>query len=295
MPVMCGIESKVPTRIVGGVDVNVVRKYSWQVGLKSRKNKADNYFCGGSIITDKHILTAAHCVFVGDPCSGTIQKVIYVGIGDHRQEQTTDNLPDFLKPVRSIKITPHREFNCYSAENDVAIIELSRPIGLLKHADVIHPICLPKDDSETYQGSTATLTGWGSLLGYDWPDRPSSELPNVLQEAQVTIQPNSKCNRQYQEVLAGVSNPEVEPQEIKYSMICTRNKEGYEEGGKSPCHGDSGGPLTVKEDGKHVQVGVVSFGLGCASKGSPAIYQRASKFLRWIKNQVGKDNIYTLP
>ncbi|CAL4117136.1 unnamed protein product [Meganyctiphanes norvegica] len=298
-PVKCGIESKAPTRIVNGVDVNVARKYSWQVGLKDSKQEAEKYFCGGTIITDKHILTAAHCMFIGGcPVKEAKRKVIFVGIGDHRQEQTTDNHPDFLEPVRSIKITPHPEYSCATVENDVAIIELSRPIDLLKHADFIHPICLPNDDSKTYRGLTATVTGWGSLVGYDPSDLllpPPPVLPNILQEAQVSIQPNSKCKRQYKNILESIPvTAENRPKDIKDSMICTRNNGGFDGGGKGPCMGDSGGPLTVKEDGKHVQVGQVSFGLGCASKGSPAIYQRTSKFLRWIKVQVGAETIYTL-
>ena len=77
------------------------------------------------------------------------------------------------------------------------------------------------------------------------------------------------------------------------SNVDSKTEEGFENGGKDSCQGDSGGPLTIKENTQHVAIGVVSFGLGCASNGFPGFYTRVTRFLDWIKTQVGSDIIYT--
>ncbi|CAL4193191.1 unnamed protein product, partial [Meganyctiphanes norvegica] len=292
--VKCGVENPVPTRIVNGVDVNVARKYSWQVGLKPRKHRAENYFCGGSIITNKHILTAAHCFYdfpLFAPCFKNIPDKVFVGIGDHQQEDTIDDLSDVTDLIRSMSITTHKDYNCETNDNDIAIIELSRPIDLLKHADVLHPICLPKDDCETYEGLTATVSGWGGLVGYNIPENQlpgfQQKFPNILQETQVKVLKNSKCSSQ----IDGKYPPAV----FTDNMVCAATEEGYEDGGTDACQGDSGGPLSVKDNEKHVQIGLVSFGFGCASKGNPGVYARVCKFLPWIENIVGTEKTYNLP
>ncbi|CAL4106155.1 unnamed protein product, partial [Meganyctiphanes norvegica] len=282
--VKCGIETNAPTRIINGVDVEVARKYSWQVGLKDTNHRSEGYFCGGSIITNQHILTAAHCVIPSTrkgslTCAKPVYRV-FVGIGDHKQEETTDNFSDFLELIPSMNIIPHPEYNCFTLDNDLAIIKLKMPIDLQKHAGVIHPVCLPKDDSKTYQGLTATSTGWGSVVGYNEGEEYSPNYPNILQEVQVSVMNNSKCIKQ---------------RLISDNMLCTANEEGYAEGGKDACQGDSGGPLFVKQKGRHVQIGITSDGKGCASKENPGVYSRVSKFIDWIEKEVEPETIFTLP
>ncbi|CAL4210613.1 unnamed protein product, partial [Meganyctiphanes norvegica] len=275
--VRCGIENTATQRIVNGVDVSVIRKYSWQVGLSA--DKTVNYYCGGSIISDKHILTAAHCFYdfpQGGACSKNVPSEVYVGIGDHNYAQTTENLPDFSEPILFKQVVTHPNYNCSTFDSDIAVIELSKSIDLVKHADAIHPICLPKDNSKNYEGSTATVSGWGSTVGYNPNEIKDPAYPNILQEADVTVKTNTECG-------------------IPDDQLCAGTDEGYETGGKDACQGDSGGPLYVKETAtQHVQVGVVSYGAGCASKGLSGVYARVGFFLDWIKTQVGSETTYTV-
>ncbi|CAL4221321.1 unnamed protein product, partial [Meganyctiphanes norvegica] len=294
--IRCGIENPAAPRIVNGVDVSVVRKYSWQVGLAAGKQFL--YNCGGSIITNKHILTAAHCFKNPTdgivPCSMNLVKQTYVGIGDHNQGESDDNLPDLVEPILIKQVTLHENYTCDANLWDIAVVELTTPIDLLKHADAIHPICLPKDNSKTYEGLIATISGWGTTIGYNLPATPPPpQLPNILQEAQVTVNSITDCKSNYNNITIGNITGSVFV-DLEQNL-CAGTDQGFENGGEDTCQGDSGGPISVKETGQHVQIGVVSHGFGCASEGFPGVYARVSYFLDWIKSKVGSEATYTLP
>ncbi|GLH06073.1 Trypsin alpha-3 [Gryllus bimaculatus] len=70
------------------------------------------------------------------------------------------------------------------------------------------------------------------------------------------------------------------------SLLCA----GRRAGGVDTCQGDSGGPLIVKENGKNILIGIVSFGYGCGQPGTPGLYTRVASFLPWIRDQMGQDN-----
>ena len=124
---------------------------------------------------------------------------------------------------------------------------------------VVQPICLgePGDD---YEGVTALVTGWGKL-------NSSGPQSDILQEVNVTTISNQECRASYGH------------HRITDNMICAQAA------GRDSCQGDSGGPLAVLgQDGSYRQIGVVSWGRGCARPGYPGVYTRLSSLLGWIEN-----------
>jgi len=148
----------------------------------------------------------------------------------------------------------------------------------------IRPVCLPADASQTYEGETATVTGWGNT--YRPPLPPL--FPPSLQEVEVGVITNKACAEDYG--YNGHAN-------ITESMLCAV----VPGGGKDACQGDSGGPLMVTNgDGEtpgqnYYQIGVVSTGHGCAKANYPGIYSRVTVALDWIKKVLAGDNAIHCP
>ena len=104
----------------------------------------------------------------------------------------------------------------------------------------VQPICLP-DPSQDYDNVYAEVTGWGATLNSTNP------YPAILQEVTVRTMSTEQCRERYGE------------SKITEQMLCAASP------GKDSCGGDSGGPLAVLgQDGSYSQIGVVSWGLGCA-------------------------------
>ena len=120
------------------------------------------------------------------------------------------------------------------------------------------PICLP-DPAQDYDNVKALVTGWGRL-------KSGGQLPNILQEVNVTTMTNQQCRRK-----------KYSHSEITDYMICAGDV------GRDSCQGDSGGPLSVLgQDDRYSQIGIVSWGEGCAKPGYPGVYTRLTSLLDWV-------------
>ena len=160
------------TRIVGGQETEV-NEYPWQVGLVFPSSKVP--FCGGSIISDRHIMTAAHCT------AGKSISSIRVLLGEH---DTTDSVAD----IRTISaITDHPSYQANTLAYDFSILTLSSPITFNR---VMAPVCLPADVTSLYTGQLATVTGWGTTSF-------GGSLSGKLLEVDVTVTSNAQCNNAY--------------------------------------------------------------------------------------------------
>ncbi|KAK8400271.1 hypothetical protein O3P69_003165 [Scylla paramamosain] len=254
-----GVENGV--RIVGGVEVSPKNKYPWMVGMAYFG--ATSYSCGASIITNFHVLTAAHCLFEIETKIPIPASSIMVGIADHKQYSTDDDVVGVTGLVAIQNYTVFSSYDPYGKDFDIAILTLKEPLNFTFHQ--VGPICLPKNNNNTYAGVLATAVGWGDTI-------ENGTQPDVLMEVQVPIIDQASCASN----VNGLTD----------NMICA----GLDEGGKDSCSGDSGGPLSVVEDGRHVLVGVTSFGLGCAQPMNPGVYARVTEFLTWISEntQSGK-------
>ncbi|XP_059490155.1 brachyurin-like [Neocloeon triangulifer] len=235
------------SRIVGGV-IASPGQFPFQAGLYLDGSG----FCGGSLISDTVVMTAAHC------CDGTRTYDAHLGaqvIGD----QTEPN----HQVVRSTDGQLHENYNSFTLDNDICVIRLPAPVS----GNGIASVRLPSRSQvgETFQGVVATSSGWG---------RPSDADPSISQDLRfvddVTIMSNAECASYFGSIITP-----------RHLCIDTTN------GGV--CNGDSGGPLTIFEtDGVKTQVGVTSFvsSAGCES-GSPHGYCRVSEYLDWLATNAG--------
>ena len=237
----CGVKGG-SDRIVGG-QTTEAHEYPWQVGLVNGPN-GRTPFCGGTLISTTHVLTAAHCtaVFNHQPNN------IYVILGEH---VTNDNQ---VTRVGVAEVIADPNYNPQTVNSDFSILRLARPVSF---TSTIRPACLPAqtNPAPTYVGQVATVTGWGTLSS-------GGAQPTVLQEVNVTVTTNSACNSAY-----GT---------ITDMMLCASAP------GKDSCQGDSGGPLVLQENGRQALVGVVSWGAGCAKPGYPGVYARTTRRMDWL-------------
>ena len=195
-------------RIVEGGEAT---QYSlpWQVALvwKGRNQP----FCGGTLISANHVLTAAHC---------TKSDNFDIIVGEH---SITDSSDGTRHEICNIKI--HPEYNSPTPyNNDFSIVTLRTPVSLGARAV---PACLPDvsvaGDALALAGTSLTVSGWGKLS-------EGGSNPNVLHEVAVSAITNSQCMNSYvgSEIEGWITN----------SMICAGN---IDQGKVDSCHGDSGG------------------------------------------------------
>ncbi|KAF7992147.1 hypothetical protein HCN44_001472 [Aphidius gifuensis] len=249
-------------KIVGGQDA-IPSEFPWLVSI-TRKG---GHFCGGTIINNKFILTAAHCL-----CSGLNSipvNQLKVTLGEYNLRET--EIPaSIIKNIKNVVVHPSHK--CGQYIDDIAILELGETIVW---SNSIQPACLPigQDDVnyQIFNGESATAAGWGWL----GENRTEYKRTDKLQKVDVNIIENKVCRDWYE---SQGKKTRVGPQQM-----CA----GHESGGRDSCWADSGGPLMVGSNlgDSIVVVGVVSSGLGCARPKLPGIYTRISEYIPWITQQ----------
>jgi len=160
----------------------------------------------------------------------------------------------------------HPNYNSRTLVNDIALVKLAAPI-VFNTAD-IQPICGPEQNDQFVHRKTF-CSGWGTLSS------GGACCPQTLQYVSMNITTNAYCNNAYPR------------DQITADMICATDNTGSTQ--RDSCQGDSGGPLFVQDDnGIHSLVGIVSWGIGCAS-GYPGVYARVTHFHDWILDTM-RDN-----
>jgi len=204
--------------------------------------------CGATLIHDDILLTAAHC----NPLE-TNQVVVHA----YHKGRPSEN-----SELRWIeRRIVHPQYNIDTWNFDVMLLKLSEPVT------TVEKVKINNDSSKPAVLDTVTPLGLGRIAEVD------GSFPNVLQEVHVRVIDSRKCNQ----------SP-MYPGWIQDNMICA----GVSGGGQDACFGDSGGPLLQRdiETNEIVQVGIVSFGTGCARPDKPGVYHRVSSSYDWIQEQI---------
>uniref|UniRef100_A0A667ZU84 trypsin n=1 Tax=Myripristis murdjan TaxID=586833 RepID=A0A667ZU84_9TELE len=229
----------------------------WQVSLNNGW-----HYCGGTLISDRWVVSAAHCLKNED---------IEVRLGEHHIRYK-DGPEQFIAPAA---IIPHPDYDRYTINNDIMLIKLAEPA---KFDEYVQPIALPSSCASA--GTQCLVSGWGATKS------PFGCL-KCLHCLDLPVLSQEDCERSY-------------PNRITSSMFCAGFLEGGKDScqefhsgnlvsscllNKTKCflclhQGDSGGPLVCNGELQ----GVVSWGWGCAEENRPGVYAKVCKFTDWIRS-----------
>lgn len=239
-------------RIVGGVDA-IAHSWPWIINLTF-----GGYVCGGTIIDDTTVLTAAHC------CDGFQNRVRHVKgtIGDHRYDKIDAGEQEF----KATRVVTHPDYSRRTIANDICVVKF--PTMDLNYRKTAARACLPPAGWTPPDGQRCWSAGWGIMS--------NGKPADVLQEVDLEIISDEKCEKTKNSGYL-----------VEGAMMCA----GWLEGGKDGCQGDSGGPLICANDQNHpIIAGITSWGFGCGTKNSPGVWTKVSSYIPWIQSLMDKES-----
>jgi len=236
--------------IVGG---QTARQHQFPF-IVSLRNLQNFHFCGATIISDRWILSAAHCT---QNQNALAQNIVAVLGAQHRANDG--------QPIRIDAVINHPQYNGRWLLNDICVLRTAQVIQFIQGR--IHPVGLPNRSFNIGPNARCWIAGWG-LTGY--PNVNNNNVPPFLQFKEARTISLGECRQR----LAPVR---LEPL-VHANKLCTLTADGL-----GTCRGDSGGPLV---DDNGICVGIVSWGIPCGTR-HPDVYTHVFSHLDFIVGTTG--------
>ncbi|KAJ6637212.1 Phenoloxidase-activating factor 3 [Pseudolycoriella hygida] len=268
----CGIS--INTRIIGGEDAGP-GQFPWMARLAYRNKTSGlvSYRCAGTVISDKYVVTASHCV------TNLIDELelVLVRLGELDSKSSNicstsgNTLCSESQDFEIENIVHHPNYDIPKYSNDIALIRLNRQ----SNASFISPLCLPMGNyAETdldLVGRNGIVAGWGAISAGSTTPSP------ILQWLRIPFVNTSVCAASYAQFSANSRTPII----VGAGQVCVQGRANAD-----ACQGDSGGPLmseTTQGTDRYALLGIVSFGpRTCGVSNFPGVYTRVSSYIDWI-------------
>lgn len=257
----CGRRAPSRARIIGGTTTKP-GEYPWMVSihLQDRITKRFVHFCGGSILNERYIVTAAHCI---KQHSVPSRYLIYTGLYEISKKS--------IEPAKMYEISElvvHKDYNYSDYKNDIALLRTKEPIKIEGTSGYVNGICLPHSNEDP--SGWAFVSGWGRT-------KEGGKTSGTLRVVKVPLVSRALCRQTYEKPYNYYDSGFT----ILDSQICAGIV------GKDSCQFDSGGPLTQRnKKGIFTLIGIVSFGIGCANQHFPGVYTKVAYFMDWLEENM---------
>ncbi|XP_049879106.1 serine protease gd-like isoform X2 [Pectinophora gossypiella] len=254
-----------PNPLVVGGKPTLEGQWPWQIALYQTQTVDNKYICGGTLVSHKQVITAAHCITRKGSNRVVNKNTLTVYLGKHNLRTSVEGVQ-----IRLVgEITVHPQYNASAFSRDVGILTLREPVT---YTDFVRPACLwPENqiDLSNVIGKKGSVVGWGfDDTGVATEELTLVEMPVVDQET---------CIRSYSEFFARFTS--------EYTYCA-----GYRDG-TSVCNGDSGGGMVFNLQNTWYLRGLVSLSVARQNeyRCDPThyvVFTDLAKFLPWIQQYV---------